>query len=116
MRYSILLLLLIISSCRHSIEKNEIVGSWTMDDRSKKELGIVDTTIFLSSGIVIYKAYMKGQLQETFTSKFEINSKENLLIVYNDSSQSLNKILELTSEKLILKTLNPEGIIRYIKL
>ena len=118
MRSLLLLLLCGFISCKTKIEKNALLGSWTViqDESKYSKSGIIDKLTFYPNDSLKIELIIEGKLTQFFSGTYKIDKKRNIIITRDNSAEVEFEVVALTGKRLILKDYNSKKITNYKRL
>lgn len=114
MRLKILCILLaFVVSCKPTINKNNLLGSWTTDyDKAKyPNNNILDKVTFFKGDSLRIEYFLDGKLQESHPGTYSLDEQKMILTTKYDTSNFKFEIVSLTKERLTAKQIGAKNMI-----
>ncbi len=101
----LILSLIVFASCKSTVTKEKLLGSWTTEQEDTKYLknGVFDKMTFFENDSFKVEMYLNEKLHESFSGKYTLDEQEKLITSTIGSIESQAEIIELTSDRLTIK-------------
>jgi hypothetical protein len=118
MRILVLYLLFVFVSCKSNTEKEKLLGSWTTEQDESKypKNGISDRLTFFANDSFKVEMYLSQKMSESFSGKYTFDEKSKLLTIVVGPVKTQSEIIELTTNRLLIKQENTKTISNYKRL
>lgn len=118
MSISALFLLIVFASCKSSISKEKLLGTWTIDQDASKypKNGVIDKMTFLANDSFKVEIFRNDKLKESFAGEYTVDEGRKVITTKVGSVETQSEILEITKDRLSLKQENTKTISNYRRL
>lgn len=112
------LLLLVFVSCKPSLNKESILGDWTLkDSRVENEgNGLFVKTTFHENNSYSIETFVEGKLHESYWGTYYVTPQKNSITVKMGKIEFNSEVLKLTKDRLLVRRTDTKEISDLIRL